>query len=404
MDGPELPWSERATYVVSADRGRRVLETWFNARVLLPPAATFSQATGSPGGHAPIAEAPTFSHIATRRLRIIADSLRKLPSAMREGHFLPVLPVLLGIAGITAAITRPSRRRALVFLAFMGLVTLAPLLSHIEARFLYAPFALGLVAATGGWAWIAARLLAIGDSNRGDARGLVIASGAWIVLAAGVAMSGVRHTDGIVEPIAREALHRSLAKDVARLAGGRPVLAVQSNLPFWSGCPYRPIPVGSPHVVLDYARAQGASCLVLEGTRDLRRRPELEPLLSDPPPPGYRLELLRPAPQGGELRVFRIEPASGQHGAGGAALGGVDAGRSVSRSATQKDALEDGTNGSKIAGIRSKAEMASEDMESTLKNVPVAAAELDAAGRAILCRRNLVQKREVASVTEFLTP
>jgi hypothetical protein len=91
------------------------------------------------------------------------------------------------------------------------------------------------------------------------------------------------------------------------------VLAIQSNVPFWAGRPYRPIPVGPPSVVLDYARAQGAACLVLEGERDLARRPELEPLFEDPPPPGYTLELSRPAPQGGELRVFRIEAAGETH-------------------------------------------------------------------------------------------
>jgi hypothetical protein len=46
MDGPDLPWSERATYMVSADRASRVLETWFNSRVMLPPAATLLPGLG----------------------------------------------------------------------------------------------------------------------------------------------------------------------------------------------------------------------------------------------------------------------------------------------------------------------------------------------------------------------
>jgi len=308
MDGPDLPWAERALFVVSADRTRRVLETWFDTRVLLPPAATFAGATGSPEGPAPIPQTPSLAGIALRRLRIVGESVRSLPSALREGHFLPVVPVLLGGAGLLAALTRRRRRRAVVFLALMGAAMLAPIVSHVEARFLYAPFVLGLVVAACGWGWIGARLLAVG---RGGATGRALCAGASLALGAGVAVSGVGHTDGSLEPRAREALHRGIAGEVARAAGSGPVLSVQANVPFWAGRPYRPIPVGPPGVVLDYARAQGAACLVLEGSRDLSRRPELAPLAHDPPPAGFRLVSARPALQGGELRVFRIEGGAG---------------------------------------------------------------------------------------------
>jgi len=304
MDGPDLPWAERALFVVSADRTRRVLETWFDTRVLLPPAATFAGVTGSPEGPAPTHQAQTLAGIALRRLRIVGESVRSLPSALREGHFLPVVPLLLGCAGLLAALTHRRRRRAVVFLALMGAAMLAPIASHVEARFLYAPFVLGLVVAASGWGWLAARLLPVG--GRG-ATGRALCAGVSLALAAGVAVSGVGHTDGSLEPRAREALHRGIAGEVARAAGSGPVLSVQANVPFWAGRPYRPIPVGPPAIVLDYARAQGAACLVLEGNRDLSRRPELAPLAHDPPPAGFRLVSARPALQGGELRVFRIE-------------------------------------------------------------------------------------------------
>ena len=300
MDGPDLPWPERTTYVVSADRKRRVLETWFDTRVLLSPAATFADAARTEAG-VPAPETPTLGHLAARRVRIVGRSLRGLPSALREGHYLPLVPVVLGIVGLVTALARRSRRRAVLLLTLMGAATLAPIVSHVEGRFFYAPFALGLALAAGGWGWIAARLVAAGGLA-----GVLLRAGVHVALAAAVAASGVRHTDGVVEPLAREAVHRAIAADVARIAGDGPVLAVQGNVPFWARRPYRAIPIGDPAVVFDYARAQGASCLVLEGDRDLERRPQLAPLARDPAPAGFVLELTRPAPQGGELRVFRL--------------------------------------------------------------------------------------------------
>jgi len=224
---------------------------------------------------------------------------------MREGHYLPAVPVGLGLVGLVAALAHRSRRRGVVFLALMGCATLAPILSHVEARFLYAPFVLGLAVAAGGWGWIAARLFAVAGLP-----GRALRAGASVALAAGVAVSGVRHTDGLVEPRGREALHREIAQEVGAVAGTGPVLAVQQNVPFWAGRPYRAIPIGDPSVVLDYARAQGASCLVLEGDRDFDRRPGLRRLEEGPLPPGFRLVLAKPSPQGGELRLFRLESAA----------------------------------------------------------------------------------------------
>lgn len=313
MDGPDLPWSERATYVVSADRKQRVLETWFDTRVLLPPAATFAEASRSAGGAAPIPETPTLHNLTGRRIRIIMQSVRELPFVLREGHYLPVVPVALGMVGLVTALARRSRRRAVFFVAVMGAASFAPLFSHIEARFLYAPFALGLTVAAGGWGWIAARLLGAGGAPGLAVRAVrAVGAAIHVALVAGVAASGVGHTDGVVEPLARQALHKEIAAEIARVAGDGPVLAVQGNAPFWAERPYRAVPIGSPSIVLDYAHAQAATCLVLEGDRDLRRRPELDPLTHEPAPPGFHLVLKRPSPQGGDLRVFRIESAAAQ--------------------------------------------------------------------------------------------
>jgi hypothetical protein len=308
MDGPDLPWAERTTFVVSADRTRRVLETWFDTRVLLQPAATFTGASAAPGSSVPAPGTPSLPGIAARRLRIAAESARGLPSALLDGHFLPPVPVALGVVGLAVALTRRRRRRAVLYLAAMAAVSLAPLLSHIESRFLYAPFVLGLPFAACGWGWIAVHLRAVRVGD-GAVLGRALSAVVHVALAALVLASGLGHTDGTVEPLGREALHRAIAAEVANTAAGGPVLAVQMNVPFRAGCPYRPIPVGPLPVVLDYARAQGASCLVLEGDRDLERRPELAPLEQDPPPAGFRLELTRSTPRGGTLRVFRIERA-----------------------------------------------------------------------------------------------
>jgi hypothetical protein len=204
------------------------------------------------------------------------------------------------------ALARRSRRRTIVFLSLMGAATLTPLFSHIEARFLYAPFVLGLAISAGGWGWVAARLAAA-DSPAGRALSTCV----HLALAFGVVATGVRHPDGAVDPLARTALHREIAAQVAQVAGEGPVLAIQMNAPFWAGRAYRALPIGPPQVVLDYARAQGASCLVLEGEHDLARRPELAPLVQDPPPAGFEQALVRPSLEGGELRVFRIGSAQG---------------------------------------------------------------------------------------------
>src|SRR5262249_24570699 len=160
------------------DHSKRVLETWFDARVLLEPEATFVDAAtragsdpaaagttraeasgpsspdpgsareGSEGAAVspapPTPETPTLRNKLTRRVRIVFESLRGLPSALKEGHYLPIVPVALGMIGLAAGLAGRGRRRAFLLLALMALATLAPLLSHVEGRFLYAPFALGL--------------------------------------------------------------------------------------------------------------------------------------------------------------------------------------------------------------------------------------------------------------------
>jgi hypothetical protein len=377
MEGPYLPWSERTVFVLAADHRRRVLETYFDERILLTPAARFSGSGEiaedmSPAATSASAADPgrptdppvTRQALVRRRLRILAGNLKQLPSTLYQEHFLPLGPVLLAFIGLLTGHTSPGRRRGLVFLAAMGALSLTPLLSHIEARFLYVPFAFALVLGAGGWSWLAQRLPAVAKEppgatmNEATEDGPQTEASQWreggvgwrggpagsregaaesrsgvadvrtaaavsrrgvhaprrVLLAALhagllvlVALAGFRHTDGVVDPLSRRALQKEIAA-LAADCGNGPILAVQQHVPFYARRPYRAIPVGDPDLVLDYARRQGASCLVLEGERDLRRRPELVPLMNDPTPSGLRLLAARPHPEGGEMRLFCVEP------------------------------------------------------------------------------------------------
>jgi hypothetical protein len=308
-----IPWQERAQSLLTADHTRRVLEVTFETGEIPeadPGEVAISYADVKPD------ETPSWRHIAWRRLRITAGNLMKLPKALKWGHFLPVAPVALGLMGLLTGLNwRRGRGLGYLFLLTAGAV--APILSHLEGRFLYTPFALGLVVAAGGWGWLDGKLRGLLDNRTGRDDGTrrggfpgrrpMARVPIHLGLGAMVLAAGIAHSFMLRFPPEIIAVRQEVAASLEQVAPGA-LLAVQPHLAYHAGRAYRMLPVGPPSTVLDYARASGASLLVMEGSRDLRLRPDLMELGGEAPPRGFRLLLERPDPRGGTMRVFALTP------------------------------------------------------------------------------------------------
>jgi 4-amino-4-deoxy-L-arabinose transferase-like glycosyltransferase len=293
---PPKDWTERARFVTDASHRELLLNAWFLERRLAPPDPRFadvSRATERPG------QSPLSVGAVRRRRNIALGNLERVPAALFREHLLPVVPVALGAAGLVSLVRR-RRFRALAFLAWIFAGTLAPFASHVEERFLYAPFAVGLAVAALGWG-------ALDRSIRGSLPSRIVAHS---VLLAAIALAVARHPFPGHDARAEFLAQRRLGSEIARALPPGPVLAVRPAVPYWAHRPYRPIPLGRPEDVLAFARAQGAVAIVLEAREDSRRRPELAPLLGDTPPEGFRTVLDAPEAGGAPMRVLRILPAA----------------------------------------------------------------------------------------------
>ena len=299
IDGPYVEWSEWSKYLMASDHESRVLETYFNTRVLLEPDPVFVV----PRRSTDVAvEPPLWSNIVKRRIYITLGNLRNTPYHLNAAGFLPIVTSFLGMVGAIVALSTHRTRRALVYLLILGAASLVPALSHMETRYLYLPFAFGLVLSAGGWGYLAGRLSRLTGRARRATAATVHAA-----LIALVALSGLHHHAGHRLRYQLTDFRRELAPIVAELLPPGPLLARQMHVPYWAGRAYRPIPMADPVSLLDYARAHGAAGLFFDSVQDMSRRPHLSALLEDPPPPGFRLLLKKPGPEGGEVRVFGFD-------------------------------------------------------------------------------------------------
>jgi 4-amino-4-deoxy-L-arabinose transferase-like glycosyltransferase len=300
--GSPVEWTMLARYMLTADHGARYLETYFQTGSFPEPDPDlFNAADGSASAVSSSPKSINWENLIRRRLFIVRGNLRRAPWHAVWGHFLPRAVVLLGVAGVVAATRSPRRRAAFVLLALMGIGSLAPLASHVEDRFFYAPFAIGIILAAAGWGDLAA-LAARWRWPR------IVQLGVHALIAAAIVTSGVRHEGYRLPAIARAGLLHDEAVDLRDKLPPGPVMAVSQHFPYWAGRLYRPIPVASLEGVFDYARSQGARTLVLEADRDMEARPELAWLLA-PNRPAF-LHVVRDVtrPHAGRLLVFEIEP------------------------------------------------------------------------------------------------
>ena len=125
------------------------------------------------------------------------------------------------------------------------------------------------------------------------------------VLIALVALA-FRHHAGHEARYQRSKYRQELAPRIAGRLPPGPILAVQMHIPYWTGRPYRAIPIGELDLVIEYARSQGAVGLFFDGPADLIRRPHLDILLDEHVPPELQLVHSESRPGGQEVRLFAL--------------------------------------------------------------------------------------------------
>ncbi|HET9301122.1 MAG TPA: glycosyltransferase family 39 protein, partial [Candidatus Polarisedimenticolaceae bacterium] len=292
---PFIPWEERAMFLLTEDGRDRVLERYFETREMPAVRAEETEPERATAGpeHPPLP-----SEKLHRLLNIAVHNLRKTPWYLRTAHLLPPVPILLGLVGVVALLFRPRGWRPLLFLAALFGIGLLPIVTNLEERFLYPPFAAGLALAAHGWGEVDRRAAARLPSF------LRIALHGVLLL--GVAAWGLTHRMSETPKLAPEIAQRALAERAARTLPPGPLMAVRPHVPFWAGRRYAPLPIVDPADVLAFARLHGVRALVLQVPYDVRIRPELQSLTAAVPPPGFTRVDREPIGGGGELLLFRL--------------------------------------------------------------------------------------------------
>jgi hypothetical protein len=292
---PFIPWEERAMFLLTEDERERVLERYFETRTMppvrmeetRPELATAGPAhPGKPGDRV------------RRLMNIAVHNLRKTPAYLRTAHLLPPVPILLGIAGVGALLFRPGGWRPLLFLTALFGIGLLPIVTNLEERFLYPPFAAGLALAAHGWGEVDRRA-----ASRFPPLLRVAVHG---LLLLGVAAWGVTHRMSETPKLAPERAQRALGVRAGSMLPPGPIMAVRPHIPFWAGRPYAPLPILDVAGLLSFARVHDVHALVFQVPYDLRIRPELQPLTAAVPPPGFTRLDRQPIAGGGELLLFRL--------------------------------------------------------------------------------------------------
>jgi hypothetical protein len=233
-----------------------------------------------------------------RRIRIAVRNLRLVPSHLGQAHLLPPVPLLLGRVGVIACLPRRGGWRPLLITSALMGFGLLPVVTNMEDRFLYAPFAAGLVVAAAGWGEI--------DRRAGTRLPVLARIALHAALFWGVAASGMTHRMNESPKLDLELAQRTLAARALPSLPPGPILAVRPHFPFWAGRAYRPLPILGPGEVLAFARMQDAKALVLQVPYDVKNRPQLAALAQAAPPPGFTRIDRQPIAGGGELLLFRL--------------------------------------------------------------------------------------------------
>lgn len=298
----DVPWTERAKFALTEDHRDLYLRVFFLTGTFPDADRDVATAVEAPTGLSTVEQ---WKWVAKRRRNIALGNLVLAVRKAYWSHFLEPLTAALGAVGLIGALRIRRGRRALVLCLLIGIASLAPLSSHVEARFLFMPCAIGLVIAAAGWGVIARALAAARSPLRSWPWARVALH---LTIAAAVAVAGYAH-DGRDPGAGARADFLQAQGNALASSSDEPILAIAPDVPYWAGRPYRPIPFSDAAGILDYARAQGASRLVLEQARDIEARPDLAWLIADDRPAAFHLVTSAPHPNGGRLLVFEIAPA-----------------------------------------------------------------------------------------------
>lgn len=294
VDEGRVPWPQRAAGLLSVDHRHLVLQERFNhSRSIKPDLTEAAVEVADP----PVGEEPAMTDILLRRLQIAGSNTSTLQRAIRYGHFAPAILLLLALAGLPTLLDH-RRRQGSLFLLLALAGSLTPVLSHVERRFLYVAFALILIPAAAGWTTLA--------RVAGRAAGPLARTATGVGLTLLVLWAGIAHFQGQRRP---PEVMITQNKAAAMLASGPagPVLAVQPAVPYRAGRMFRYLPVAAPEAVLEFARAQGATQILLEGDRDLYLRPDLAPLLESDSVPGFQLAHTMEDARGGRVFILHMQ-------------------------------------------------------------------------------------------------
>jgi len=297
-----VPWTARARFMLCRDHRSLYLATYFLTGAFPEPDAELQ---ADPTDSAAVSESTHRRASARRRFFLMRGNLMRVPKKAIWGHFAPPIIVALSVVGLALAAMHRRSRHASLLLFLSGVAALAPLANHIEDRFFFLPFAVALPFAAAGWAGIHAWR---GWNAAGPAIGRATRVGFSALVAVLVGWAGYQHDGVRTAAIERAELLQVAAPAVTAGLPPGPALSIDPHFAYWTGRSYLPIPFASPSAILEFARAHGAVELALEGTRDLRERPDLEWLLSENRPAAWHLLRDNPHPEGGRLLVFRIDP------------------------------------------------------------------------------------------------
>jgi hypothetical protein len=291
--GPAMDWSDRARFLLTRDHSGFVLERAFVTGTVPQPDSAYVHADDGGTVEHPAGEVRRARF--HRRVSIVLQNLRRVPSALREGNMTPV--GILGLAALGALLMVRSRhgRARLAFLSLAGVASLAPALSHLESRFFYPLFSLVLISGIGAWAWLRETRLGRPLTDT--------------LLTLTVLVATVPNLAPQTARLAKADLRRAAASWCRQHLAPGPILALGPGVPYWSQAPYRAIPMAAPEVIHEYARSQGAVALAFEES-DLARLPMLEPFRADPVPQGFRLVHTESEGSTDTVRIFAIEDAA----------------------------------------------------------------------------------------------